>query len=146
LTLPPLRRRREDIPLLVNHFVELARSSGMSAFAGLGPAALTAMTSYDWPGNIRQLRAEVMCIAAVTPADKVVQEWRPRIRWTEDYRRPITEVSQTSFDPDDAEQLRVLLAHSQGQVSAMARALGLSRSHLYRLLSRHGISTGKAAE
>jgi transcriptional regulator with PAS, ATPase and Fis domain len=59
LTVPPLRKRQEDIPLLVNHFVEENRRSGISQVKGITPAALMTLMRYPWPGNVRELETTI---------------------------------------------------------------------------------------
>ena len=66
VNLPPLRGRREDIPLLADHFLKLYCKKNGKALTGLTPAALELMESYSWPGNVRELenaieRAVVLC-------------------------------------------------------------------------------------
>jgi len=66
ITIPPLRERREDIPLLAEHFVRLYASENSKTIAGLHPDALRALLDYNWPGNVRELenaieRAVVLC-------------------------------------------------------------------------------------
>jgi two-component system response regulator PilR (NtrC family) len=66
ISIPPLRERREDIPLLAEHFVRLYASENNKAIAGLQPEAMRALLDYDWPGNVRELenaieRAVVLC-------------------------------------------------------------------------------------
>jgi two-component system response regulator PilR (NtrC family) len=66
ISIPPLRERREDIPLLAEHFVRVYASENNKSITGLSPEALRALLDYDWPGNVRELenaieRAVVLC-------------------------------------------------------------------------------------
>jgi DNA-binding NtrC family response regulator len=66
IPIPPLRERREDIPLLADHFVRLYASENDKPISGLEPEAMKALLDYDWPGNVRELenaieRAVVLC-------------------------------------------------------------------------------------
>lgn len=139
LVLPPLRDRREDVPLLVDHYVSEARQGGMPAFAGFSADVAGRMAEYDWPGNIRQLRAEVLRIAALTAPGEIVHAWRPPTPWRHEEPSARHAASPHKLDPSDPEALRRLLRIHRGRVSAVARASGISRSHLYRLLARYGI-------
>jgi DNA-binding NtrC family response regulator len=66
IPIPPLRERREDVPLLADHFVRLYASENDKPISGLEPEAMKALLDYDWPGNVRELenaieRAVVLC-------------------------------------------------------------------------------------
>jgi Nif-specific regulatory protein len=70
--LPPLRQRREDIPLLIHHFIETHSPEGESKFSKLSPAIMELFTNYDWPGNIRELENEVKRLVAIKGGEAVV--------------------------------------------------------------------------
>jgi transcriptional regulator with PAS, ATPase and Fis domain len=59
IPLPPLRDRRDDIPLLINHYIDAFNTEFRKKIRGVSPTALTALTSYAWPGNVRELRNAV---------------------------------------------------------------------------------------
>nr|MDQ2971031.1 sigma-54 dependent transcriptional regulator [Acidobacteriota bacterium] len=74
IAIPPLRERREDIPLLAEHFVRVYASENNKPITGLSPDALRALLDYDWPGNVRELenaveRAVVLCPGGVIELD-----------------------------------------------------------------------------
>ena len=74
ISIPPLRERREDIPLLAEHFVRVYASENSKAITGLAPEALRALLDYDWPGNVRELenaieRAVVLCSGGAIELD-----------------------------------------------------------------------------
>ena len=74
ISIPPLRERREDIPLLAEHFVRVYASENSKAITGLSPEALRALLDYDWPGNVRELenaieRAVVLCSGGAIELD-----------------------------------------------------------------------------
>jgi len=74
ITIPPLRERREDIPLLAEHFVRLYASENSKTIGGLHPDALRALLDYNWPGNVRELenaieRAVVLCSGGLIGLD-----------------------------------------------------------------------------
>jgi len=72
LYLPPLRERRPDIPLLLDHFVEIySRQEGRPRFSGFTRAALDLLTRYDWPGNVRELRNLVELLVFLGPSGEV---------------------------------------------------------------------------
>src|SRR5690606_33833097 len=69
LDLPPLRSRKEDVPPLVQHFVNLYRSEAAVAVRGVTPRAMQMLCEYDWPGNVRELRNIIFraCVLAQAP-------------------------------------------------------------------------------
>ncbi len=70
--LPPLRERREDIPLLVNHFIKIHAAKEKNRLAEPSPAIMELLTNYDWPGNIRELENEVKRLVAIKDGESVV--------------------------------------------------------------------------
>ncbi len=70
--LPPLRKRKEDIPLLIHHFIETYSPEGESGFSKLSPAIMELFTNYDWPGNIREMENEVKRLVAIKGGEAVV--------------------------------------------------------------------------
>jgi two-component system response regulator PilR (NtrC family) len=74
IQIPPLRERREDIPLLAEHFVRIYATENNKPITGISPDALRALLDYDWPGNVRELenaieRAVVLCAGGVIEID-----------------------------------------------------------------------------
>jgi two-component system, NtrC family, response regulator HydG len=135
--MPALRERREDVPLLVEHFLDVYCRKYGRPLKTAGPAALLKLESYAWPGNVRELqhaveRTVIMSDAAVLePADFLFSAAE----------------SATAEAPADATSLgdmerrhveRVLGKHG-GNVSKAARELGISRAALYRRLEKHGL-------
>ena len=137
LKLPPLRERREDIPLLARHFLAELAGKARRPVSGFAPDALTLLTAADWPGNIRQLRnaLEQCCALATTstiPESLVARALREKPAET----RPLAE-ARAAFERD---YLVDLLKLTRGQVSEVARLAGRNRTEVYRLLQRHGLS------
>jgi len=133
--LPPLRERREDIPLLATHFLERNRTRYRKQVTTFSPAAMQQMLQYPWPGNVRELehtveRAVLLCRGEeIEPANLAVAAARP---------------SAPSFDNmsiDEVESLliRKVLRRCDGNISQAAEALGLSRAALYRRIEKYGL-------
>jgi DNA-binding NtrC family response regulator len=133
--LPPLRERREDIPLLASYFLERQRTQYRKPLAGFSPDAMQALIGYEWPGNIRELEHTVERAVLLAQRDRVEVgdlNLRPR------------EPAAGQLDDlplEDVERLLIqkALKRHHGNVSQAAEALGLSRSALYRRLQRHGL-------
>jgi DNA-binding NtrC family response regulator len=132
---PPLRERREDIPVLAAHFLTRYAARYRRPVQGFDSAAIQALMQYQWPGNVRELehtieRAVLMCRAAeIQPADLALSPQRAQTQSMEDL----------SLEAVEAMLVRKALQRFQGNVSQAAEALGLSRGALYRRMEKYGV-------
>ncbi|MGE5569903.1 MAG: sigma-54-dependent transcriptional regulator [Rhodospirillales bacterium] len=133
--LPPLRDRREDIPLLAAHFLRQYAQRYRKQVTGFEPAAIQALLEHSWPGNVRELdhaveRSVLMAQGSVVKASDLVlrsaRESAPRLE-------------DMSLEEVESFLIQKALARYQGNVSQAAAALGLSRSALYRRIQRYGL-------
>jgi DNA-binding NtrC family response regulator len=133
--LPPLRERRDDIPLLAGHFLKQFAARYRRPVAGFSPDGMRALLEYSWPGNVRELahaieRATLLAEGdAVTAADlnfRAATDAAPKL-------------DEMSLEEVERALITKALARHEGNVSLAAQALGLSRSALYRRLQRHGL-------
>ena len=153
LRIPPLRERREDIPLLARHFIEtIARAEGL-AEKQLSGEAVNLLLGYDWPGNIRQLqnaifRAVVMCEGPLlevadfpqilsAPGHRVASGSPPDGGPVGDEMQPFISLIDEAGDlrslaAIEAEVIRRAIHRCHGRLSEVARRLGIGRSTLYR--------------
>jgi len=135
INLPPLRDRREDIPLLAMHFLRQHARRYRKNIEGFDPAAMQALLKHAWPGNVRELdhaveRAVLMALgASLEPRDLGLQSGREVSRRLEDM----------SLEEVEAFLIQRTLSQCEGNVSRAADKLGLSRSALYRRLQRFGL-------
>jgi DNA-binding NtrC family response regulator len=148
LTLPPLRERRDDIPLLVAHFL---RKHGGSAPPQLAPAALEALVAAPWPGNVRELENALLhAIAYAAEGEIGLDALPPEIvkakgsspikkLTAEEVVRPLAEAKREMTDRFEREYLIKVLKLGNGSISEAARIAGVDRTNLRRLLKRHGI-------
>ncbi|MCP5419358.1 MAG: sigma 54-interacting transcriptional regulator [Gammaproteobacteria bacterium] len=137
LTLPPLRDRREDIPLLANHFLTLLGEREQRSFTGFAPEALECLISAPWPGNVRQLSNVVeYCVAlsttALIPLNLVKKALRDK---TGDL--PALAEARQQFERDYLVQV---LRLAGGNVSRAARLAQRNRTEFYKLLNRHQLN------
>jgi DNA-binding NtrC family response regulator len=134
IAVPPLRERREDIPALAQYFLRQHAQRYRKGALGFDPTALRALLDHPWPGNVRELDHAVERAALLSHGD-TVQAADLGLRRDGDARMPLEEMSL-----EDVESLLVqkAMARFGGNVSHAARALGLSRSALYRRLEKHG--------
>ncbi len=137
IRLPPLRDRREDIPLLAAHFLRRQRERHGRHSLDFSQDAMRALLAHPWPGNVRELRHAVERAVLLADGDRVEVEHLG-------LRGGSTAAAKGRLDEltlDDAERILIqkALARHDGNVSRAADSLGLSRSALYRRLERHGI-------
>ena len=127
VTVPPLRHRRSDIPLLAHHFLDKYAVRGRSHIRGFTPEAVEALRTYAWPGNVRELENAVERAVVLAPGDFID---------TADLRLPDRKTVDP-FEPGvtlkEAEQRLVLrtLDDCQGNISESARMLDVSRRWLH---------------
>jgi DNA-binding NtrC family response regulator len=132
VTVPTLRERAEDIPLLARHFAR--QVSGVEI--ELTPSTLAALQCDPWPGNVRELRNAVERVAALGTLEAPLP---PTAANDSASFRQARERAMADFEKD---YLRTLLTLNRGNVSRAAKAAGLARGALYRLLNRHGLTGG----
>jgi DNA-binding NtrC family response regulator len=135
IRLPPLRERREDIPLLAAHFLQRYAARYRKAVTEFAPEAMEALLHHRWPGNVRELDHTIERAILMADEGKVaVQDLGLGTR--RDGPPALDEMRLA-----DAERVLIerALARAGGNVSEAAQALGLSRSALYRRLKRHGL-------
>ena len=155
ITVPPLRSRREDIPPLVERFLELARKRDPAASSiTLSPSTVAALTAHDWPGNVRELRNvldRTIYIATaggeqearlvdlpVSPSAAVAgpSAFEPGQSY-----RDVREQFESDFE---RRYVSWLLDRHAGNISAAAREAKMDRKHLYDLARRHGLREGRS--
>ena len=139
LTLPPLAARREDIPLLANHFLQRLAGKYGKRLSGFAPEALKALTTAAWPGNVRQLFNVVEQVCALSSSPLI-----PLALVQRALRVPGVEV-QTYADAKqrfEREYLVGLLKLTDGNVADAARLADRNRTEFYRLLQKHELTPG----
>jgi DNA-binding NtrC family response regulator len=133
IRIPPLRERREDIPPLAAHFLELHAQRYRKRIEAFDPQAMKALLDHAWPGNVRELehvveRAVLMSTGTTIPRSALGLQ-------------PPTEgrIDDMSIEDVEALLIRKALVRFDGNVSKAADALGLSRGALYRRMQRYGL-------
>ena len=135
--LPPLRDRREDILPLAQYFLRRHSARYGRARAGFSEEALQHLRYYDWPGNVRELDHAVERAVLLSRLDTV--EAADLALAPLAARTATPDTSGRSLEELERDAIRQALARHEGNVSLAAKALGLSRSALYRRLQRFGI-------
>jgi two-component system response regulator HydG len=141
---PPLRERREDIPLLATHFLDSFGPRRRTKIQGITPEAMDLLTRYDWPGNVRELKNAVERAAAYARSAFITPDDLPPTV-VKDAERHGGETFRAwkakALDRLERDFLRQTLVEHGDNVSRAARALGIHRSTLQRFMRRHDLSS-----
>jgi DNA-binding NtrC family response regulator len=155
--LPPLRERKEDIPLLVGHFIDLCRQEGMPEFC-CGDDVMRALLSYDWPGNVRELKHCIDRMAALRSEGALQMADLPTaLHFCQDSReiQDLSEVleqrpfgdfvlppkrSVISIAESEEYTIKNALRQTNGERAKAAAMLRIGRTTLYRKMKQYGIA------
>jgi DNA-binding NtrC family response regulator len=143
--LPPLRERREDIPLLIEHFVATFSTEYKVEPKKIAPEALDKLVSYSWPGNIRELQNVIERVFALSQSNEITLA---------DLPSPIAGFEMRQFDFHELDELPTLeemersligtaLRKSQGNKNEAARLLAIDRQRLYRKIEKYGLDSAE---
>jgi DNA-binding NtrC family response regulator len=143
IELPPLRERREDIPLLVEAFIKGEAGGGRAAAIGCSPLATRLLQAHDWPGNVRQLFAALESATIRTGGGRIEAQHLPEeVRAGSSGSRQSTDTGRYRKDSGEEEERRTIvraLAEAGGHRSVAAERLGMSRTTLWRRMKRYGL-------
>jgi DNA-binding NtrC family response regulator len=148
VVLPPLRERREDIPLLASHFLEKHAQVLGRPLTALDPDALRALIGYPWPGNVRELENAIERAVAVAQGPAIqLRDLPADVRGSQEgaipaeqlARMPYREAVDLARDRVTRDYLVALLRDLDGNVTKAAERAGMARESLHRLLKRHGV-------
>jgi len=144
ITLPPLRERKEDIPLLIEHFLNKYSPSEMPDARRITPDALRILTNYSWPGNVRELENEVQKICVLHRDDKIIKE-----EMISEHIKAFKPVKNNHpYSSSGGKSLKQLLKECEkniiidtikkydGNITLASRHLGYDRSGLYRKMKQ----------
>ena len=138
--LPPLRERRDDIPLLAAIFLRHWMEEHGRVLRGFGPGTLARLGSHEWPGNVRELESAIAAAATECPGQWIRPVDLPRLTWPAPTAAAVSEEAGEDPNLDRAilRHITRILARCNGNKVRAARQLGISRSTLYRLLEAGG--------
>lgn len=157
--LPPLRERREDIPLLAHHFLRRYGQTLDTEIRGFTPAAMQQLLDYAWPGNVRELANVVERAVVLTPTSMIAPEVLlldgqshpsalppeplPPLVVHPPEEAPVSQLAQKTIaqarEAVEREYLMQVLRATKGTISRAAKLAGIKRSSFYSLLHRYGI-------
>jgi DNA-binding NtrC family response regulator len=143
LRMPPLRERKPDIPLLVDHFLERYNREFNKSILGISGECMARLDGYSWPGNVRELKNVVQRAALMCSDDVLKPEHLPRSLQAEP-REPqrVSFPLGTSLEDVEREMVIQTLRYCDNNRSRAASMLGICRRALYNKLKRYGIPSG----
>jgi transcriptional regulator of acetoin/glycerol metabolism len=141
LRLPPLRERRDDIPLLAAHFLQRQRSLGRTSARVFSGAVMARLEAHSWPGNLRELRNVIEFASAVCRDNQITLIDLPEYlgALATEVRSVANSFYDLSLNNIEASELIAQLRAARWNVTAAANAIGISRMTLYRRMKRYGI-------
>ena len=142
IEIPPLRRRREDIPLLIEHFLRISATAQNAKVKSISADARRALMAYPWPGNLRQLRNVIENMVILSAGDKLaVDDLPPEI-----YSRPedaagahLGDLAGISLEEAEKQLIRNTLKMVDGNREQAAGILGIGQRTLYRKIKEYGL-------
>ena len=152
IKLPPLRERKEDIPLLVSHFIEKHKKEVKGRHLEISEKALQALEDYQWPGNVRELENCILRAMLFTRSSRIELEdlppevrgeegelFRPIPRDSEELKRMKWQLKRKAEDELERVFLREALKRNRGNISKTALDVGMDRRQLQNLIRKHRI-------
>jgi DNA-binding NtrC family response regulator len=138
VTLPPLRERAEDVPLLVTHFLTTRTVAG--APRKIEPEALAVLARYPWPGNVRELANVVERAQILAEGDTITVDDLPEsVVRAASAATPTAAADPDSLDAVECRHVADVLRREGGNKVRAAKALGIGRRTLYRMIERYGL-------
>lgn len=136
IRVPALRERAEDIPLLIGHFLTMYARKYKKPALRIEPAVLAKLKKYTWPGNIRELQHAVERAVILSEGTSISS---PDL-FLNQVRMPTTQPGRTlTLEEVERNYLRELIEKYEGNISKVARELGMTRPALYRRLNKYGL-------
>ncbi|RJQ67901.1 MAG: sigma-54-dependent Fis family transcriptional regulator [Desulfobacteraceae bacterium] len=156
ITIPPLRKRRDDIPKLAYHFLRRFCGEMGRRIQGFSDEALQLLINYDWPGNVRQLknvveRLVIMADEKILDRFQIASNLHPPQtegletipRSSEDLKKIKRLILRQSYEPIEKAFLRTALEAAGGNISRAAEKVGMQRSNFSALMKKHGLGARK---
>ena len=136
--IPPLRERKEDIPLLVDHFMKKFAGNMKKEIKGISTPALQKLLSYEWPGNVRELENSIEYAVAMTTGDIIGEDLILQAKAVEQGELKPLKEAKNEFE---RKYISNLISLTRGNVSKASRFAGKHRSDFYDLLKKHNLKT-----
>lgn len=141
---PPLRERKEDIPLLVDHFIDKFNMESGKKVEGISEEALQALMEYDWPGNVRELENVIERAVIINKGGIILPgDLPPSLLKRQSHLTPVSS-NQPQMTLQEVEKAYILntLEENDWNIQRSAKVLGIDRSTLYAKIKRYGLRPG----
>jgi two-component system response regulator HydG len=144
IQIPPLRERREDIPLLIHYFLQQSAEKYGKQIEGIQPEAQQTLMSYGWPGNVRQLKSVIEQMVVLTPGNKLTLESlpndiRPAGGGAGEGIGGMNNLVGISIEQAERELIRNTLKLVNGNREQAAKILGIGERTLYRKIKEYDL-------
>jgi PAS domain S-box-containing protein len=140
LNCPPLAQRSEDIPMIVQNFIDQNVGKGGKTITGLTPEAMETILSYDWPGNVRELRNAIEYAFVLCPGGWIGKEHLPPKIEGVDQKTATGAKTRSRSWKNERDNLLKVLRQVNGNQSEAARALGVSRVTIWKRIKKYGVN------
>jgi len=144
LNVPPLKERKEDIPLLAQHYLNMFAEKNRKQIKGLTPQAMDQLLNYDWPGNVRELMNAVERAVVLSRFEYLDEQDLPLVikdALPDEEKSPSRDAVTADLPLEDVEKATILktLESTDGNKSEAARRLGITRKTLHKKLKKYGM-------
>ena len=143
ISIPPLRDRKKDIPILVNHFLKIFASENNRPSLRLSDRAMKALLSYKWPGNVRELRNLLERLAIMASGEEIDINQLPANFLLPEFNAPESFDKQSSLkevrERIESEYISFAYERLNGNVSRLSKLLKIERTYLYKKLRKMGL-------
>lgn len=155
ITLPSLAERREDIPMLVHHFLQKCAAGAKHAVRGVLPETMALLTDYRWPGNVRELENVIERAVSLSQGPLLTPEDLPDVirqqrvsAGAEGRHLPVNSHDEAALTLEEVEKRHLIrvLRETNGNKVRAAKILGIDRRTLYRMADRFGLDLGEEPE
>lgn len=139
ISIPPLRDRNEDIPILAKYFLQKYGNSGTKQVTDISPKAMALLTQHEWPGNVRELEHTIERAIVLTPHSTIVPEDLPASIASQTPPTPGKDSGWKTLDQLEREHILKVLDAFKGDEAQAAETLGIHRKTLQRKLREYGL-------
>ncbi|NQU28428.1 MAG: sigma-54-dependent Fis family transcriptional regulator, partial [Candidatus Marinimicrobia bacterium] len=136
INIPPLKERREDIPLLANYFFQKFTVANAKKITGISGEAMMALIDYDWPGNVRELENAIERAVVVSKKKEIIIDDLPE---TISVKAEVIESEPRSLNEFEKKQILQVLNENDWNISKSAKELKIDRGTLYNKLKKYNI-------
>ncbi|NOZ60913.1 MAG: sigma-54-dependent Fis family transcriptional regulator [Calditrichaeota bacterium] len=145
IRIPPLRDRKEDIPLLAAHFIRKYSQQEEKEIVGVSPEALELLMAYNWPGNVRELENAIERAVVLASTNEIATKDLPTAVRSIGERKiyESDETLATWIEKLEEQALRQALLENEGNISKTAKKLGIGRATIYRKAKKYGLPINK---